>query len=173
MASNFSELQEECLANFDSCYYNSNENLFSCTCLGGYIATVKHLDVKVGECQKLNFAELVELESKSQRMRSDFWLLLSEVEGAGCSPSKGLKTSWQNLVMPEKKRQTLTSEICTCQTDGCNENKKPSEPDDPETTTEENSIPGIVFQYRKLLFVHHNNNISPFIFQSECNFTNG
>ena len=143
LASEFSDIRQECLANFDSCYsIRDSHNYGGCSCMGGYLYGIKHLDMKMGECKKFNQAEWQDLQSKNGKIRADFLFLLREAKRVGCSQSKPLNPSWENLVMPEKKRQTLTHEFCTCQTNRCNEIENPSKPDYPVITTEGNSIPG-------------------------------
>jgi len=133
LASEFHDLHQECLANFaDSCYHDRYNKIADCTCLGGYMASIKHIDAKMGECKKLTPAEWIDHQFKTHKMFNDVKRLADAATQLNCLPTKIRRSSLQKLLIPEKKHQTLTHEVCTCQTDLCNEIDKTSEPDYPE-----------------------------------------
>ena len=69
LASEFSNLRQECLANFDSCYSIRDSHYYGgCSCMGGYLYGIKHLDMKMGECRKFNQAEWQDLKSKNDKI---------------------------------------------------------------------------------------------------------
>ena len=140
LASEFHDLQQECLASFDSCYHDRYYKVAGCTCIGGYIASIKHIDVKMGECKKFTPAEWIDHQFKALKGFKNYQRLMVEAKRLNCLQPKRMKSSLQKLLIPKKKHQTLSHEICTCQTDRCNEIDKTSETDYPGITTEKNSI---------------------------------
>ena len=142
LASKFLGLQRECQENFDTCIYNREIGAAGCTCLDGYIATIKHLDVKKGECKELNESEMKDLAIKSFQMLKDFEFLRVEANRLNCSESKMSSllvlytSSVQKILTPERNRQALTLEVGTCETDRCNKIERPSKPNQTTESTD-------------------------------------